>query len=176
VGCKGCSNVSSQASWSALLLPGCIIYVIKRIRTPRNILLPPPRWGVILVLALYLPQHHQTCWILSTYRYLKAFLASFALVSIIFSHILAFSLIWKPRKRVFGTLPPLTRFFSGQNMINPCSTFLYLTCSPVRNIYLIIKIKNHVLFSHAKQLEINVDICFFEQCDMSLEESFAEDV
>jgi hypothetical protein len=176
VGFKDCSNVSSQASWSALQLPGCIIYIIQCIRTLRNILLPPPRWGVILVLALYLPQHHQTCWILSTYTHLKAFLASFVLVSIILSHILAFSLIWKPRKGVFGTLPPLTRFFSGQSMIDPGSTFLYPTCCPVRNIYLIKKTKQHVLFSCAKQLEINVDICCFEQCDLSLEESFAEDV
>jgi hypothetical protein len=37
-----------------------------------HILLLPPSWGVILVLALYPPQNHQTCWILSTYTCLES--------------------------------------------------------------------------------------------------------
>jgi hypothetical protein len=37
-----------------------------------HILLLPPRWGVILVVALCPPQHRQTNWILSTYTYLES--------------------------------------------------------------------------------------------------------
>jgi hypothetical protein len=36
------------------------------------IILLPPRSGVFLNLALYPPQHHKTCWILSTYTYLES--------------------------------------------------------------------------------------------------------
>jgi hypothetical protein len=71
----------------------------------------------------------------------KAFLASFVVVSIIFSYILAFSLIWRLINGVVGTVPPLTRFFPGQSMIDPGSTFLYPTCCPVWNTYLIFRCK-----------------------------------
>jgi hypothetical protein len=37
-----------------------------------HILFLPPRWGVTLVLALYPPQHHQTCGILSTCAYYES--------------------------------------------------------------------------------------------------------
>jgi hypothetical protein len=37
-----------------------------------HILFLPPRWCITLVRALHPPQHHHTCWILSTCTYLES--------------------------------------------------------------------------------------------------------
>jgi hypothetical protein len=58
-----------------LLLP-CLSSNFKDYRFPSSMMfhirLLPSRWGAIPVLALYPPQHHQTCWILSTYTHLES--------------------------------------------------------------------------------------------------------
>jgi hypothetical protein len=98
----------------------------------------------------------------------KAFLSSFVVASIILSYILAFSLIWRPRKRVVGTLPPLNRFFSGQSMIDPGSTFLFSHMLPSP--------KYNSNFQMQNSSRSTLTYVFLAQWDMPLEESFAEEV
>jgi hypothetical protein len=133
-----------------------------------HILLLPPRWGVTLVLALYPPQHPQTSWILSTYTYLESIpLQLCGGINHSFIYFGFLPLLEAQKESCWDVATPhQILFWSEHDRPGFNISISHMLPSPKY-------ISNFQLQNSSKSTFAYV---FLAQWDMSLEESFAEDV